>query len=195
MDHEEARRKNVGGKVLGFFLLDGSLIKKGFWIRVVGYLFLTYIPEVSNERDCTNAIYFVSFLCQFTYRNPNFGRRIGVFLLFFIGPSVCLAKAFNLCTTKAWDFGKSKTHWCSTMSIFWQFMIAKVRMFASFLRFAGGCHTSRLTCGREKNIATACLQGYLAKTYLDEKFGTPEVFGWSHFKLISADSIVFYERE
>ena len=28
MDHEEARRKNVGGKVLGFFLLDGSLIKK-----------------------------------------------------------------------------------------------------------------------------------------------------------------------
>ena len=62
-------------------------------------------------------------------------------------------------------------------------------------KIAGGCHTSRLTCGREKNIATACLQGYLAKTYLDEKFGTPEVFGWSHFKLISADSIVFYERE
>ena len=28
MDHEEARRKNVGGKVLGFFLLDGSLIKR-----------------------------------------------------------------------------------------------------------------------------------------------------------------------
>lgn len=56
MDHKEARRKNVGGNVLGFFLLDGSLIKKGFWISVVGCLSLTHIPEVLEERDSTNEI-------------------------------------------------------------------------------------------------------------------------------------------
>ena len=39
MDHEEARRKNVGGKVLGFFLLglisrviSKFLIERNFWV-------------------------------------------------------------------------------------------------------------------------------------------------------------------
>jgi hypothetical protein len=149
---------------------------------------LTYIPEVSNERDCTNAIYFVSFLCQFTCRNPNFGRRIRVFLLFFI--AICLAKAFNLC-------GRSKIHWCSTMSIFLAIHDCKVNMFASFQRLPRVVtlrayllphfflpKSSNLWQREKVSHNLACKDilprhdGHMAcgiNPYLDEKFGTPKL--------------------